>query len=115
MVFINAGDRPSAPLLDGLKGVPFLDSTSIMELDTVPDHLLVLGGGDVGLEFAQMFCRFGSHVTIVEPGEQLLAREDSDVAHEVAALLEQDGIELLLGAKPLRVTQVGSRIRLTAQ
>jgi pyruvate/2-oxoglutarate dehydrogenase complex dihydrolipoamide dehydrogenase (E3) component len=115
MVFINAGDRPSVPPLDGLKGVPFLDSTSIMELDTVPDHLLVLGGGDVGLEFAQMFRRFGSHVTIVEPGEQLLAREDSDVAHEVAALLEQDGIELLLGAKPLRVTQVGSRIRLTAQ
>ena len=115
MIFINAGDRPSVPPLDGLKGVPLLDSTSIMELDTVPDHLLVLGGGDVGLEFAQMFRRFGSHVTIVEPGEQLLAREDSDVAHEVATLLEQDGIELLLSAKPLRVTQVGSRIRLTAR
>jgi pyruvate/2-oxoglutarate dehydrogenase complex dihydrolipoamide dehydrogenase (E3) component len=115
MVFINAGDRPSVPPLDGLKGVPFLDSTSIMELDTVPEHLLVLGGGDVGLEFAQMFRRFGSNVTIVEPGEQLLVREDSDVAHEVAALLEQDGIELLLSATPLRVTQLGSRIRLTAR
>ena len=68
------------PRLDGLEDVPFLDSTSIMELDAVPEHLLVLGGGYVGLEFGQMFRRFGSRVTIVQSGGQLLDREDPDVA-----------------------------------
>ncbi len=79
-IFINAGARPSVPPIDGLKSVPFLDSTSIMELDTVPEHLLVLGGGYVGLEFGQMFRRFGSRVTIVQSGDQLLNREDPDIA-----------------------------------
>ena len=77
--------------------MPTLDSTSIMELDEVPEHLLVLGGGYVGLEFAQMFRRFGSEVTIVQRGEQLLAREDEDVAEAVAEILREDGIEVLLG------------------
>src|ERR1700716_1703866 len=82
-IFINAGARPTVPDIDGLKDVPFLDSTSIMELGTVPEHLIVLGGGYVGLEFGQMFRRFGSRVTIVQSGGQLLSGEDSDVAHEV--------------------------------
>src|SRR6266478_9637413 len=110
-IFINAGARPSVPALDGLKDVPFLDSTSIMELETVPEHLLVLGGGYVGLEFGQMFRRFGSRVTIVQSGGQLLGREDSDVAREVATILEQDGIELLLNARASHVAPVGSQIR----
>jgi pyruvate/2-oxoglutarate dehydrogenase complex dihydrolipoamide dehydrogenase (E3) component len=79
-IFINAGARPSVPALDGLNEVGYLDSTSIMELDTVPEHLLVLGGGYVGAEFAQMFRRFGSRVTIVQAARQLLGREDSDVS-----------------------------------
>ena len=112
-IFINAGARPAVPALDGLKDVPFLDSTSIMELETVPEHLLVLGGGYVGLEFAQMFRRFGSRVTIVQAAGQLLDREDVDVAHEVAAILAQDGIELLLGAAASRVARVGSQISVT--
>src|ERR1700716_1139693 len=82
-IFINAGARPTVPALDGLRDIPFLDSTSIMELGTVPEHLIVLGGGYVGLEFGQMFRRFGSRVTIVQSGGQLLSGEDSDVAHEV--------------------------------
>src|ERR1700730_4229266 len=102
-IFINAGARPSVPALDGLKDVPFLDSTSIMELGTVPEHLLVLGGGYVGLEFGQMFRRFGSQVTIVQPAGQLLDHEDTDVAHDVAAIMEQDGIALLLNAQASRV------------
>ena len=77
--FINAGARPSVPALDGLTDVPYLNSTSIMELDAVPEHLLVLGGGYVGLEFGQMFRRFGSRVTIVQAAGQLLGREDPDV------------------------------------
>ncbi len=114
-IFINAGARPAVPALDGLKSVPFLDSTSIMELDAVPQHLLVLGGGYVGLEFGQMFRRFGSRVTIVQSGSQLLGREDADVAEEVATILQQDGIEVLLNAKAGRVSQADGSIRLEIQ
>jgi pyruvate/2-oxoglutarate dehydrogenase complex dihydrolipoamide dehydrogenase (E3) component len=81
----------------------YLDSTSIMELDTVPDHLLVLGGGYVGLEFGQMFRRFGSQVTIVQRGPRLLAREDADVADAVADILREDGVNVLLNTDTVRV------------
>ena len=113
--FINAGARPSVPALEGLKGVPFLDSTSIMELDALPDHLLVLGGGYIGLEFGQLFRRFGSRVTIVQSGEQLLGREDADVASAVGAILHEDGVEVLLNARASRVARIESQIRLTVQ
>ena len=112
-IFINAGARPSVPKLDGLKDVPFLDSTSIMEVDSVPEHLLVLGGGYVGLEFAQLFRRLGGRVTIVQSREQLLAGEDADVAAEVLAILKQDGIEVLLNSKAERVVKSGTGIQLT--
>ncbi|HXN65951.1 MAG TPA: mercuric reductase [Candidatus Acidoferrales bacterium] len=98
-IFINAGCRPAIPTLNGLNDVPFLDSTSIMELARVPQHLLVLGGGYVGLEFGQLFRRLGSRVTIVQNGAQLLAREDEDVAKEVAKILKEDGVEVLLETK----------------
>lgn len=114
-IFINAGARPAVPPLEGLNDVPFLDSTSIMELDAVPEHLLVLGGGYVGLEFGQMFRRFGSRVTVVQSGPQLFTREDSDVVDEVAAILRQDGIEILLNTKGVRVAKVGSKIRLNVR
>jgi pyruvate/2-oxoglutarate dehydrogenase complex dihydrolipoamide dehydrogenase (E3) component len=94
--FINTGARPAVPALPGLDGVPFLNSTTIMELDVVPEHLLVLGGGYIGLEFGQMFRRFGSRVTIVQRGPRLMAREDTDVADAVAEILREDGIEVLL-------------------
>ena len=112
-IFINAGLRPFVPAIDGLKDVPFLDSTSIMELDTVPEHLLVIGGGYVGLEFGQMFRRFGSRVTMVESAGQLLKHEDSDVAAEVAAILKQDGVDVLLNAEAARVTQTGAQVHLS--
>jgi pyruvate/2-oxoglutarate dehydrogenase complex dihydrolipoamide dehydrogenase (E3) component len=114
-IFIDAGARPSVPALDGLKTVPFLDSTSIMELDAVPEHLLVLGGGYVGLEFGQMFRRFGSRVTIVQSAGQLLDREDPDIAEEVARILQQDGVEVLLNANANRVSQSDGGIRLEVQ
>jgi pyruvate/2-oxoglutarate dehydrogenase complex dihydrolipoamide dehydrogenase (E3) component len=102
-ILINTGARPRKPSLPGLDTVPYLDSTSIMELDSVPEHLLVLGGGYIGLEFGQMFHRFGSQVTIVQRRGQLLPREDPDVAEELAGILREDGIELLLETQPLRV------------
>jgi pyruvate/2-oxoglutarate dehydrogenase complex dihydrolipoamide dehydrogenase (E3) component len=86
-----------------------------MELDTVPEHLLVLGGGYVGLEFGQMFRRFGSRVTVVQSGGQLLNREDPDIAEEVDRILQQDGIEVLLNANANRVSQSDGSIRLEVQ
>ena len=102
-IFINTGARPSRPPIAGLDSVPSLDSTSIMELDTVPEHLIVLGGGYVGLEFGQMFRRFGSQVTIVQRGPRLLSREDGDVADAVADILRQDGVSVCLETDVLRV------------
>ena len=96
LFFINTGEHPSAPHIEGIENVPYLNSTSIMELDVVPEHLLVIGGGYIGLEFGQMFRRFGSQVTIIQRGKQLLAREDPDIAEEVANILREDGIEVLL-------------------
>jgi len=112
-IFINAGSRPAVPKLDGLSGVAFLNSTSIMELDQVPEHLIVLGGGYIGLEFGQMFRRFGSKVTVVQSGAQLLAREDADVAEAVLQILREDGIDVLLNAKAKRVGSRAGSIRLT--
>jgi pyruvate/2-oxoglutarate dehydrogenase complex dihydrolipoamide dehydrogenase (E3) component len=106
-IFINTGARPGSAPIEGLDGVPALDSTTIMELDEVPDHLLVLGGGYVGLEFAQMFRRFGSEVTVVQRDPQLLAREDADVADAVAEILREDGIEVLLRTEARSVRQDG--------
>jgi pyruvate/2-oxoglutarate dehydrogenase complex dihydrolipoamide dehydrogenase (E3) component len=112
-VFINVGARPSAPPIEGLDSVPTLNSTTIMELDEVPEHLLVLGGGYVGLEFAQMFRRFGSEVTIVQRGPQLLSREDADVAGAVAKVLRDDGVEVLLRTSALRAGRGDGGIQLT--
>jgi pyruvate/2-oxoglutarate dehydrogenase complex dihydrolipoamide dehydrogenase (E3) component len=115
-IFINTGCRPVAPRVNGLDLVAVLDSTSIMELDELPEHLLVLGGGYVGLEFGQMFRRFGSRVTIVQRAPQLLGREDQDVADEVAKILLEDGVEVLLNTEATRVEKSGDgEIRLTVQ
>src|SRR5262249_55991266 len=102
-MFIKAGGGPGRPAIDGLDSVGALDSTSIMELGTLPEHLLILGGGYIGLEFGQMFRRFGSAVTVVQRGEHLLAREDPDVAEEVLKVLREDGIEVLLQTEATRV------------
>src|ERR671910_3845458 len=112
-VFINVGARPVNPPVEGLDGVPTLNSTTIMELDEVPEHLLVLGGGYVGLEFAQMFRRFGSEVTIVQRGPQLLSREDADVAEAVAEVLRDDDVEVLLRTSALRAGRGDGGIQLT--
>jgi pyruvate/2-oxoglutarate dehydrogenase complex dihydrolipoamide dehydrogenase (E3) component len=111
-IFINAGTRASQPKLDGLNEVPFLDNTSIMELDTVPEHLLILGGGYIGLEFGQLFRRFGSRVSIVQSAGQLLTREDPDIAAEIAKILREDGVTILLNAHATRVSRSDTTIRL---
>jgi pyruvate/2-oxoglutarate dehydrogenase complex dihydrolipoamide dehydrogenase (E3) component len=102
-IALNTGTRPSRPPLPGLDTVPALDSTSIMELDEVPEHLIVIGGGYIGLEFGQMFRRFGAAVTIVQRAPALLGREDPDVADAVAEILRDDGLDVLLSTTPVRV------------
>ena len=112
LIFINTGARPARPSLMGLDDVPALNSTTIMELESVPEHLLVLGGGYIGLEFSQMFRRFGSRVTLVQRSGQLLGREDRDVAEAVAAILREDGVDVLLDTPALRVRRNSQEVEL---
>jgi pyruvate/2-oxoglutarate dehydrogenase complex dihydrolipoamide dehydrogenase (E3) component len=102
-IFINTGTHSAKPPIVGLETVPYLDNASIMELDQVPEHLLVLGGGYIGVEFGQMYRRFGSKVTIIQAGSQLLREEDEDVSAEVLKILREDGIEILLNARAQEV------------
>jgi pyruvate/2-oxoglutarate dehydrogenase complex dihydrolipoamide dehydrogenase (E3) component len=118
-IFINAGARPAKPSMTGIEDVATLDSTSIMELDTVPQHLLVVGGGYIGLEFGQMFRRFGSPVTVIQRGGYLLAREDADVAMEVANImcvkqLSPGNIQLTVQTKTGERTLNGSHLLMAA-
>ncbi len=115
-IFINTGGRPAWPKIDGLENVKALDSTSIMELERVPERLIVLGGGSTGLEFAQMFQRFGSEVTVVQRAPQLLRGEDVDIAEAVAGILREDGIDVLLNTSPVRVDGAGNgEVKMTVQ
>ncbi|MEH2107750.1 mercuric reductase [Nostoc sp.] len=114
-LFINTGTRPLIPSIPGLTEVEFLTSESIMELEYLPEHLIVLGSGYIGLEFAQMFRRFGSGVTVIGQSEQILSQQDPDIAIAVQTLLEQDGIEFLLKAKVLRVDRTGHETILQIQ
>ena len=115
-ILINAGARPAQPSVAGIEEVTTLDSTSIMELGEVPEHLLIVGGGYIGLEFGQMFRRFGSQVTVIQRGANLLAREDPDVAEEVANIMREDGLEVLLETRPVSVKQLSKgNIQLTVQ
>jgi pyruvate/2-oxoglutarate dehydrogenase complex dihydrolipoamide dehydrogenase (E3) component len=116
VIVIDAGTRPRPLAISGAADVPVLNSTSIMELDELPEHLIILGGGYVGLEFGQMFRRFGSEVTIVQAAERLMMIEDEDVWREVAAILREDGISVLTSATPVRVEPTGGGgVRLTVR
>ena len=103
-IFINVGGRPTAPDWDGLDRVPTLNNTSVMDLDVLPEHLLVAGGSYIGLEFAQIFRRFGARVTVMEAADRLIAREDVEVSREVQAILEREGIEFITGVNAASVS-----------
>jgi len=98
-IYINVGGRASVPEMPGVHEVPFLNNSSIMDVDFVPEHLVIVGGSYVGLEFGQMYRRFGSEVTIVEMGPRLIGREDEDVSQTVREILEAEGIHVRLNAK----------------
>jgi pyruvate/2-oxoglutarate dehydrogenase complex dihydrolipoamide dehydrogenase (E3) component len=116
VIVIDTGTRPKPLAIAGAKDVPVLDSTSVMELDQLPQHLIVVGGGYIGLEFGQMFRRFGSEVTIVQHSARLLMNEDEDVSDEVASILRDDGITVLTSSTPVQVELAdGGRVRLTVR
>jgi pyruvate/2-oxoglutarate dehydrogenase complex dihydrolipoamide dehydrogenase (E3) component len=104
-IYINTGTSAAVPPIEGIASVPFLTNKSILDLTTIPEHLLVIGGSYVGLEFGQMFRRFGSRVTVVEYNEQLTPREDSDVAAALQAALEAEGMHFLLNTQAVRVAE----------
>ena len=113
-IFLNVGGRPVRPPLDGIDEVPTLDNTTVMELDRVPEHLVVVGGSYIGLEFAQVMRRLGAEVTVVERAPHLLPREDDDVAEGIREILEAEGIRFELGAECLSLARMGGRIRVGA-
>jgi pyruvate/2-oxoglutarate dehydrogenase complex dihydrolipoamide dehydrogenase (E3) component len=104
-IFINTGGRPAVPKLEGVGDVPFLTSTDMMDIDFLPEHLIVVGGSYVGLEFAQMYRRFGSRVTVVEMAPRIVAREDEEVSAAIQAMLEGEGIAFRLNAECIRLNK----------
>jgi len=113
-IFINVGGRPAVPDWPGLKDVPYFTNISMMQVDYLPEHLLIVGGSYIGLEFAQMYRRFGSRVTIVEQGPRLIPREDEDVSEAILDILEREAIEVRLNAMCIGVARRGDHIVLTS-
>jgi pyruvate/2-oxoglutarate dehydrogenase complex dihydrolipoamide dehydrogenase (E3) component len=109
-IFINVGGRAAIPALEGIEQIDYLTNSSMMNLDVLPEHLIVVGGSYIGLEFGQMFRRFGSEVTIIEMGERLIQREDEDVSSTIKEILEGEGIQVRLNAKCIGFAKNGSRI-----
>jgi pyruvate/2-oxoglutarate dehydrogenase complex dihydrolipoamide dehydrogenase (E3) component len=109
-IFLNIGLQPLIPDIPGIHDIPFLTSTTIMELPEVPEHLLVLGSGYIALEFGQMFSRFGSKVTLVERSERILKHEDQDISQEVVKILAQEDIEILTGTNAVQFSKNGDII-----
>ena len=109
-IFINVGGRASTPPLPGLDQVSYLNNSTMMDVDFLPEHLIVIGGSYVGLEFAQMYRRFGSEVTIVEMGPRLIQREDEDVSEAVRTILEAEGIKMRLNAECIALEKRGDKV-----
>ncbi len=109
-IFINVGGRASVPPMPGIQDVPFLTNSSMMDVDFLPEHLVIIGGSYIGLEFAQMYRRFGSEVTIIEMGPRLIGREDEDISEAVRQILEAEGIQIKLNAKCISLARRNSGI-----
>ncbi|MGE2817326.1 FAD-containing oxidoreductase [Mycobacterium heidelbergense] len=112
-IFLNVGGRAVVPEIPGLSDVEFLTNVSILELDTLPSHLVIVGGSYIALEFAQMYRRFGAPVTVVERGPRLASREDEDVSTAVRDILEAEGIDVILGADDVRISKSDNGFELT--
>jgi pyruvate/2-oxoglutarate dehydrogenase complex dihydrolipoamide dehydrogenase (E3) component len=109
-IFIDTGGRARVSGIPGLDATPYLTNETIMDLTVLPEHLIVLGGGYIGLEFGQMFARFGSRITVIHNKEQILSREDPEIAAELQRVLEEEGLKFLLNARTTRVKKDGDTI-----
>ena len=109
-IFINVGGRAMVPALPGIADIPYFTNSTMMDVDFLPDHLIIVGGSYIGLEFAQMYRRFGSKVTVIERAPKLLPREDDDVAAEIRAILEREGVEIRTDAQCLSFGRRGAEI-----
>ncbi len=114
-IFINTGARPFIPDLPGLHEVDYLTSSTMLDMDHLPEHLVIIGGSYIGLEFAQMYRRFGSRVTVIERGPRLLGREDTDVSEGVREILEEEGVEIRLNADCIAVDRRGDGVTVRAR
>jgi pyruvate/2-oxoglutarate dehydrogenase complex dihydrolipoamide dehydrogenase (E3) component len=114
-IILNVGARAYIPNMPGLEDVDYLTNSSMMEVDFLPENLIVIGGSYIGLEFAQMYRRFGSRVTVVEMGDRLIARDDEDVSAEVKGILEAEGINVRLNAKCIAMAKRGDHVMVTAE
>jgi pyruvate/2-oxoglutarate dehydrogenase complex dihydrolipoamide dehydrogenase (E3) component len=106
-IFINVGGRATIPPMPGVANTPYLTNSTLLDLDVLPRHVVIVGGGYIGLEFGQIFRRFGSEVTIIEMAARLIAHEDEDVSAEVQAILEREGVKVRLNAKCIELTKFG--------
>jgi pyruvate/2-oxoglutarate dehydrogenase complex dihydrolipoamide dehydrogenase (E3) component len=113
-IFINVGCRAAIPDIEGLDGISYFTNSTMMHVDTVPEHLVIVGGSYIALEFAQMYRRFGSRVTVLQRGARLIGREDAEVADAVRQLLEDEGVEVLLGVEQIAVSKSGEQVQVRA-
>lgn len=109
-IFLNVGGRPSAPPIEGLDAVPYLTSSTMMDVDFVPEHLVVIGGSYIGLEFAQMYRRFGAEVTVVEMSPRIIPREDAEVSEAIREVLAQEGVAIHTSAQCISVAKDGKGV-----
>ena len=113
-IILNVGARARIPDMPGVNAVDYLTNSSMMEVDFLPEHLVIIGGSYIGLEFAQMYRRFGSRVTVVEMGDRLIARDDEDVSQAVKEIMENEGVEVRLGAECVSLENRGDQVAITA-
>jgi len=114
-IYLNTGTRPAIPPIEGIEKVNWLDSAKLLELGELPEHLIIIGGGYIGIEFAQVFRRFGSKVTVVQRGAQIMPQEDEDIAASIQDFLEDEGIEVLLNSGAKTVSEKDGRVILSIQ
>lgn len=113
-IILNVGGRATVPPIPGIEGVDYFTNTNMMEVDFLPEHLIIIGGSYIGLEFAQMYRRFGSRVTVVEMGPRLIGREDEDVSDTVREILENEGVEIRTNASCISIEKQNGKIVLNA-
>ncbi len=114
-IYINIGTTPRVPSIEGLNEVPWLDSAGLLDKETLPKHLIIIGGGYIGIEYAQIFRRFGSEVTVINMAKQLMPREDKDVADAIQSFLEEEGIRIMCNTQATSVVQQDGQIHLTVE